>query len=421
MNVETVYFVLFFRVEYDGRFKSVDFNGTTSTTAVTATSVATATRPLVPLVASSSSSSSSRIDVAVNKILRQKIETIQSEKNTFSKYTIGKIVSKSLDNLYIDLEKNEQLVLDSMNNGVYISARTKVDREGLDHVVSKFDCFFRSDSDILCVCCNQYNVLSSCLLDFNSSLYSDSLLCLSCLVLRSSFPDEFEKGGIDIATIISMTPTTTAYGDSTGSDCIDLCYFHKLVIKCLGLQAVLTHGDSVRKNLIIKSYINREVKRVFSSFLVLDDRAVSVFSWMIVSHCFMCLCTVDNKKKSRSSPSIKDFYMCFQDSSVDIVRSSIGSSLKFYHFVNEACCKFFDVKCDSEDVSSSSRVSRGYYRLSGRWNSRWKAEKVKLEQRLKTPFFTGDSKQIRCDICFKPVKLLIDEIKHQICKEDHKK
>ena len=353
--------------------------------------------------------------MAVNKILRQKIETIQTEKNSFSKYTIGKIVSKSLDTLYIDLEKNEQEVLDAMANGVYISARTKVDREGLDHVVSKFDCFFRSDSDILCVCCNQYNVMSSCLLDFNSSLYSDSLLCLSCLVLRSSFPDEFDKGGIDIANIISMTTASTA-----GSECIvEACYFHKLVIKCLGLQAVLTHGDSVRKNLIIKSYINREVKRVFSSFQVLDDRAVSVFSWMIVSHCFMCLCTVDNIKMSRSSPSIKDFYVCFQESSVDIVRSSIGSPLKFYHFVNEAYCKFFDVKCDSEDVSRVS--TRGYYRLSGRWNSRWKVEKAKLEKRLKTPLFAGDSKQQRCDICFKPVKLLIDDIKHQICKEDYKK
>ena len=412
LNVERVYFFIFFRVEHDGRHKSVQVNVLKSATS-SLTATTTTTRSRVSDSASSSSSSRGKIDATVSKIIRQKIENIQTEKNAFSKYTIGKIVSKSLDSLFVDLEKNEQEVLDAMANGIYISAKTRVDREGLDHVVSKFDCFFKCDSEILCVCCNQYNVMSSCLLDFNSSLYSDSFLCLSCLVMRSSFPDEFDKGGIDIANIISMSTTTS-------SECIvETCYFHKLVIKCLGLQAVLTHGDSVRKNLIIKSYINREVKRVFNSFQVLDDRAVSTFSWMIVSHCFMCLCTIDNVKAGRSSSSIKDFFMCFQESSVDIVRASIGGSLKFYHFVNEAYCKFFDVPCESDEGSGGGKVStRGYYRLTGRWISRWKAEKAKLDRRLKTPLFVKDStQQHRCEVCFKPIKQLLDDIKHQICRD----
>ena len=349
-------------------------------------------------------------------------------------------MARSLEKLFLDLEKNERLAKDAMDRGLNISYKTKVFREGLDHVVAKFDCFFKSDSEILCICCEQYNALSSCLINFDSSLSSNSLLCLSCLVLRSTFPDEYQLGGIDIADVINSTTNVSSsissgkdqedyedidYEDegnkSTTGDCFDveLCLFHKLIVKFLGLQAVLTHGDTIRKNIIIKSYVNREVTRVFNSYMVvLDRRCISFFSWMIVGHCFGCLCS-PGKKRNRV-PSLKDFFMCFQPASVDIIRASIGGSSKFYHFVSESFASFFDKKT----------TESAYYQLDSRWNLLWKKEKKKLEQRLKSNFFhtwearssvaanEQEDKMKKCTVCFKPIKHLIDVIKTQICQND---
>ena len=78
-------------------------------------------------------------------------------------------MARSLEKLFLDLEKNERLAKDAMDRGLNISYKTKVFREGLDHVVAKVDCFFKSDSEILCICCDQYNALSSCLINFDSS------------------------------------------------------------------------------------------------------------------------------------------------------------------------------------------------------------------------------------------------------------
>ena len=96
--------------------------------------------------------------------------------------------------------------------------------------------------------------------------------------MRSTFPDEYQLGGIDIADVINSTTNVSSsissgkdqedyedidYEDegnkSTTGDCFDveLCLFHKLIVKFLGLQAVLTHRDTIRKNIIIKSYVNR--------------------------------------------------------------------------------------------------------------------------------------------------------------------
>ena len=380
--------------------------------------------------------------INITALLRQKIDETQGKKNLYNKDTIGKIVARSLEKLFLDLEKNERLAKDAMDRGLNISYKTKVFREGLDHVVAKFDCFFKSDSEILCICCDQYNALSSCLINFDSSLSSNSLLCLSCLVLRSTFPDEYQLGGIDIADVINSTSNVSSsissggkdqedyedidYEDegnkSTTGDCFDveLCLFHKLIVKFLGLQAVLTHGDTIRKNIIIKSYVNREVTRVFNSYMVvLDRRCISFFSWMIVEHCFGCLCS-PGKKRNRV-PSLKDFFMCFQPASVDIIRASIGGSSKFYHFVSESFASFFDKKT----------TESAYYRLNSRWNLLWKKEKKKLEQRLKSNFFhtwearsssvaanEQEDKMKKCTVCFKRIKHLIDVIKTQICQND---
>ena len=380
--------------------------------------------------------------INITALLRQKIDETQGKKNLYNKDTIGKIVARSLEKLFLDLEKNERLAKDAMDRGLNISYKTKAFREGLDHVVAKFDCFFKSDSEILCICCDQYNALSSCLINFDSSLSSNSLLCLSCLVLRSTFPDEYQLGGIDIADVINSTSNVSSsissggkdqedyedidYEDegnkSTTGDCFDveLCLFHKLIVKFLGLQAVLTHGDTIRKNIIIKSYVNREVTRVFNSYMVvLDRRCISFFSWMIVEHCFGCLCS-PGKKRNRV-PSLKDFFMCFQPASVDIIRASIGGSSKFYHFVSESFASFFDKKT----------TEFAYYRLNSRWNLLWKKEKKKLEQRLKSNFFhtwearsssvaanEQEDKMKKCTVCFKPIKHLIDVIKTQICQND---
>ena len=50
-------------------------------------------------------------------------------------------MARSLEKLFLDLEKNERLAKDAMDIGLNISYKTKVLREGLDHLVAKFDCF----------------------------------------------------------------------------------------------------------------------------------------------------------------------------------------------------------------------------------------------------------------------------------------